>query len=246
MSVAAVSAAVAAVAAQWSACPNGQYSLMVNAMASATELIASHFIEIAEQKGADRDKVVSTIQSAVGVRSAEDLTTLTAAAATALRATATLKHRSEKEGGRHASTVIPCGTSPDFFCQEGLLLKRTRGGALHWKKVNVYINKKSNVIVKLKSKHIDIGGAFSKRKSCIVYGVYEDIPAWPGRGSCSGGGGIHFGVSTSQGIIEFECENEKHKQKWVDGIRNLIHQICCDGNHQLARRIDSIEPDLTT
>lgn len=82
VSVAAVSAAVAAVAARWLSCPDGQDSSMINSMALATELIASHFIEIAEQKGAERDSVVSVIQSAVDVRSAEDMTTLTAAAAT--------------------------------------------------------------------------------------------------------------------------------------------------------------------
>lgn len=35
-------------------------------------------------------------------------------------------------------------------------------GALQWKKVSLYINNKSQVIVKIKSKHI--GGALSKKK----------------------------------------------------------------------------------
>jgi Auxin canalisation len=52
------------------------------AMVSATELLASHCIEIAEMAGADRDYVASAIKSAVDVRTPGDLMTLTAAAAT--------------------------------------------------------------------------------------------------------------------------------------------------------------------
>lgn len=76
-------------------------------------------------------------------------------------------------------------------------------------------------MIKLKSKHV--GGAFSKRKSCIVSGVYEDIPAWPA--TAGRNIGAHFGLRTAQGIIEFECENEILKQTWVDGVRNLLHQV---------------------
>lgn len=52
------------------------------AMASATELLASHCIEIAEMAGADRDYVASAVKSAVDLRTPGDLMTLTAAAAT--------------------------------------------------------------------------------------------------------------------------------------------------------------------
>lgn len=52
------------------------------AMASATELLASHCIEIAEMAGADRDYVASAVKSAVDVKTPGDLMTLTAAAAT--------------------------------------------------------------------------------------------------------------------------------------------------------------------
>ncbi|KAK9120606.1 hypothetical protein Syun_018223 [Stephania yunnanensis] len=37
-------------------------------------------------------------------------------------------------------------------------------GILSWKQVSFYINKSSQVVVKLKSKHV--GGAFSKKKKC--------------------------------------------------------------------------------
>lgn len=55
---------------------------MISALASATELLASHCVELAELSGADHDRVVSAVRSAVDVRGPGDLLTLTAAAAT--------------------------------------------------------------------------------------------------------------------------------------------------------------------
>ncbi|URE29899.1 Plant pleckstrin region [Musa troglodytarum] len=163
VSVAGVAAAVAAVAAASNS--GDQTSKMSAAMASATEILASHCVEIAEQTGADHELVAAAIRSAVDVKTAGDLMTLTAAAATALRGAAALKSRLQREA-RNNAAVIPyeksrC-SSPDIWCKEGELLKRTGKGTVHWKRVSIYINRKSQVIVKLKSKHI--GGALSKKK----------------------------------------------------------------------------------
>jgi hypothetical protein len=75
VSVARATAAVAAVAAATSS--DIQTSKMAAAMASATELLASHCVEAAR-----REQVACAVQTAVGVRSPGDLMTLTAAAAT--------------------------------------------------------------------------------------------------------------------------------------------------------------------
>jgi len=80
VSVAGVAAAVAAVAAGTSS--DCQNSKMSAALASATELLASHCIEIAEQAGASHEHAASVVKSAVDVRTPGDLMTLTAAAAT--------------------------------------------------------------------------------------------------------------------------------------------------------------------
>ncbi|XP_074579874.1 VAN3-binding protein-like [Curcuma longa] len=228
VSVAGVAAAVAAVVAA----SQNQTSKMSAAMVSATEILASHCIEIAEQAGADRELVASSIRSAVDVKTAGDLMTLTAAAATALRGAAALKLRLQREARNNAATVIPCEKSqcgsPDIWCKEGELLKRsTRKGTLHWKRVSVYINRKSQVMVKLKSKHI--GGALSKKKKSVVYGVYDEIPAWPERAKECVEERCCFGLRTAQGLIEFECENSITKQKWVDGVQNLLRQVTSDG-----------------
>ena len=55
---------------------------MISALASASELLASHCVELAELSGAGHDRVVSAVRSAVDVRGPGDLLTLTAAAAT--------------------------------------------------------------------------------------------------------------------------------------------------------------------
>lgn len=52
------------------------------ALTSATRLLASYCIELAESGGADKECVASTIRSALAIRPATDLLTLTAAAAT--------------------------------------------------------------------------------------------------------------------------------------------------------------------
>lgn len=80
MSVAGLAAALASVAAAENA--NGTASKMNMALASATELLASHCIEIAESAGADHDRLASVVKSAVDIQSPGDLMTLTAAAAT--------------------------------------------------------------------------------------------------------------------------------------------------------------------
>ncbi|XP_057863244.1 VAN3-binding protein isoform X4 [Cryptomeria japonica] len=242
ISVAGVAAAVAAVAAATatSSGENGQLKTSM-AVASAAALVAAQCVEVAECMGADREQVAAVVSSAVNVKKPGDIMTLTAGAATALRGAATLKARAQRELWSHAS-VIPYekGSNPlsrfsgelvpedneseissqDFLARGGELLKRTRKGVIHWKQVAVYINKRSQVVVKLKSKHI--GGTFSKKKKSIVYDVCSDIPAWPGRDLLEGEQRRHFGLRTARGLMEFECSNEKEQQIWTEGIRHLL------------------------
>ncbi|TVU31707.1 hypothetical protein EJB05_23416 [Eragrostis curvula] len=238
VSVARVAAAVAAVAAATSS--DIQASKMAAAMASATELLASHCVETAQHAGARHEQVAGAVQAAVGVRSPGDLMTLTAAAATALRGATTLKERVQRETRSNAS-VLPYekghSWSPDIWCKEGELLKRTRKGDLQRTRVSIYINKRSQVILKLKSKHI--GGALSKNSKSVVYGVYSELPTWSGLGKGSMEETRCFGLSTAQGLVEFECENGTSKQKWVDDVQNLLCQAAVDDH--LGSRLGSVK-----
>ncbi|CAD6204479.1 unnamed protein product [Miscanthus lutarioriparius] len=225
VSVARLTAAVAAVAAAATSSDTQAATKMATAMASATELLASHCVEAAQHAGARHDQVAAAVQAAVGVRSPGDLMTLTAAAATALRGAATLKQRVQRETRSNAS-VLPYekgnSWSPDIWCKEGELLKRTRKGGLHKIRVSIYINKRSQVILKLKSKHI--GGALSKNNKSVVYGVYSELPTWAEPGKDSTEETCCFGLSTAQGLVEFECDGNASKQKWVDDVQNLLRQ----------------------
>ncbi|KAJ4956213.1 hypothetical protein NE237_012996 [Protea cynaroides] len=248
LSVAGVAAALAAVAAAENS--NGQSSRMTAAVASSTELLASHCIEIAELAGADRDRVASVVRSAVDVRTPGDLMTLTAAAATALRGVAALRARISKEERSHAAiTPYDRGVSPtcSAACQsemgiqnspcKGELLQRTRKGLVCWKQVTIYHNKKLQVMVKLKNKHV--GGALCKRDKCIVYGVYDEISAWPTMKE-EDVEGSYFGLKTAQGLLEFRCKSKVHKQKWVDGIRSLLRQAGCIEETELSMELLNI------
>ncbi|KAA3485436.1 VAN3-binding protein-like [Gossypium australe] len=103
---AAVAAYAAATAASSSAGKDEQRAKTDMAVASAATLVAAQCVETAEAMGAERDHLTSVISSAVNVRSAGDIMTLTAGAATALRGAATLKARALKEVWNIAA-VIP-------------------------------------------------------------------------------------------------------------------------------------------
>ncbi|KAF5466081.1 hypothetical protein F2P56_016038 [Juglans regia] len=110
VSVAGVAAAVAAIAAATAASSGAgkdeQMAKTDMAVASAATLVAAQCVEAAEAMGAEREHLASVLSSAVNVRSAGDIMTLTAAAATALRGAATLKARALKEVWNIAA-VIP-------------------------------------------------------------------------------------------------------------------------------------------
>ncbi|OIV91342.1 hypothetical protein TanjilG_01960 [Lupinus angustifolius] len=110
ISVAAVASAVAAItAATAAASATSKDEKMAKtdmAVASAATLVAAQCVEAAESMGAEREHLASVVSSAVNVRSHDDITTLTAAAATALRGAATLKARALKEVW-NITTVTP-------------------------------------------------------------------------------------------------------------------------------------------
>ncbi|XP_074276497.1 VAN3-binding protein isoform X2 [Silene latifolia] len=238
VSVAGVAAAIAAVTASNAtsmAMTIGQSkapSKPTAALASATALVASHCIEIAEELGADHHQILTAVDSAINARTNGDIMTLTAGAATALRGAAILKARLQKgyagtglplseeqsEDGRELNSM----TAMNFVMQGGDLLKRTRKGDLHWKRVSFSLNSALQIVVKLKSKHM--GGAFTKKKKFIVSGVYSDVPSWPERElEDDKDHRAYFGIQTTDRVIEFECRNKGEKQLWTDGIHHMLN-----------------------
>ncbi|OMO85582.1 hypothetical protein COLO4_21557 [Corchorus olitorius] len=253
ISVAGVAAAVAAIAAATAASSSAgkdeQMAKTDMAVASAATLVAAQCVEAAEAMGAEREHLASVISSAVNVRSAGDIMTLTAGAATALRGAATLKARALKEVWNIAA-VIPVdkgggngsnGSSNGSFsgelvpeenflgiCSRELLargcelLKRTRKGDLHLKIVSVYINRMNQVMLKMKSRHV--AGTITKKKKNVVLEVIKDMPAWPGRHLLEGGEHRrYFGLKTvMRGLVEFECRNQREYDIWTQGVSRLL------------------------
>ncbi|RDX89170.1 VAN3-binding protein, partial [Mucuna pruriens] len=237
LSIAGLASAVAAVAATEDP-RGGSRSKLDVALASATQLLASYCVEMAELAGADRERVASTVRSAVDIQTPGDLMTLTAAAATALRAEAALTARLPKEAKKNAS-ISPYDKViaethwlrpfDDHMLERhppclGDLLQLTEKGALRWKHVHVYI-KKCQITVKIKIKSKHVGGAFSKKNKCVVYGVCDKDNAWPYRKEREASEELYFGLKTAQGLLEFKCHNKLHKQKWVDGIEFLLRRV---------------------
>ncbi|MCD7454359.1 hypothetical protein HAX54_024448 [Datura stramonium] len=253
VSVAGVAAAVAAIAAATAASSgSGKDEQMAKtdmAVASAATLVAAQCVEAAEAMGAEREHLASVVSSAVNVRSAGDIMTLTAAAATALRGAATLKARTLKEvwniaavipvdkgmgsgngGGSNGSSsgeLIPeenflgiC--SRELLARGGELLKRTRKGDLHWKIVSVYINRTGQVMLKMKSRHV--AGTITKKKKNVVLEVMKDIPAWPGRHLLPGSDNFrYFALKTVlRGVVEFECRDQREYDLWTQGVSRLL------------------------
>ncbi|XP_075655372.1 VAN3-binding protein-like isoform X3 [Castanea sativa] len=256
VSVAGVAAAVAAIAAATAATSGaGKDEVMAKtdmAVASAATLVAAQCVEAAEAMGAEREHLASVVGSAVNVRSAGDIMTLTAAAATALRGAATLKARALKEVWNIAAVIpvekgmgVPTngsnGNSNSSYsgelvpeenflgiCSRELLargceiLKRTRKGDLHWKVVSVYINRLNQVMLKMKSRHV--AGTITKKKKNQVLEVIKDMPAWPGRHLLEGGEHRrYFGLKTvMRGVVEFECKNQREYDIWTQGVSRLL------------------------
>ncbi|KAB2092553.1 hypothetical protein ERO13_A02G034000v2 [Gossypium hirsutum] len=257
---AAVAAYAAATAASSSAGKDEQRAKTDMAVASAATLVAAQCVETAEAMGAERDHLTSVISSAVNVRSAGDIMTLTAGAATALRGAATLKARALKEVWNIAA-VIPVennknggngsnGSSNGSFSGELLpeenflgicsrellargceLLKRTRKGDLHWKIVSVYINRMNQVMLKMKSRHV--AGTITKKKKNVVLEVIKDMPAWPGRHLLEGGENRrYFGLKTvMRGVVEFECKSQREYDIWTQGVSRLL-SIAAEKNNR--------------
>ncbi|PIN17777.1 hypothetical protein CDL12_09552 [Handroanthus impetiginosus] len=256
ISVAGVASAVAAIAAATAASSGAgkdeQMAKTDMAVASAATLVAAQCVEAAEAMGAEREHLASVVSSAVNVRSAGDIMTLTASAATSLRGAATLKARTLKDVWNIAA-VIPVdkgmgitngasnGSSNSSFsgelipeenflgiCSRELLargcelLKKTRKGDLHWKIVSVYINKMGQVMLKMKSRHV--AGTVTKKKKNVVLEVLRDIPAWPGRHLLEGSEDRrYFALKTvARGVVEFECRNQREYDVWTQGVSRLL------------------------
>nr|GMD80872.1 VAN3-binding protein isoform X1 [Ipomoea batatas] len=202
--------------------------------ASAATLVAAQCVEAAESMGAEREHLASVVSSAVNVRSAGDIMTLTAAAATALRGAATLKARALKDvwniaavipvdkrtGGSNGSNGSNGSSSGELAPEENFLgicsrellsrgselLKRTRKGDAKNEEQTCF------------------AGTITKKKKNVVIEVMKNLPAWPGRHLVEGGDNFrYFALKTvMRGVVEFECRDQREHDVWTQGVSRLL------------------------
>ncbi|KAJ6356517.1 hypothetical protein OIU78_004587 [Salix suchowensis] len=198
------------------------------AVASAATLVAAQCVEAAEAMGAEREHLASVVNSAVNVRSAGDIMTLTAAAATALRGAATLKARALKEvwniaavipvdkglavaGGNGSNGSSNGSLSGELVPEENFLgicsrelLARGCELLKRTRKGDLHWKIVSVYVnrmnqVMLKMKSKHVAGTITKKKKNVVVEVIKDMPAWPGRHLLQGGEHRrYFGLKTLQ------------------------------------------------
>uniref|UniRef100_A0A7N0VJR1 VAN3-binding protein n=1 Tax=Kalanchoe fedtschenkoi TaxID=63787 RepID=A0A7N0VJR1_KALFE len=226
VTVAGVAAAVAAIAAATAATSSStkdQHTAKTDmAVASAATLVAAQCVEAAEAMGAEIEHLAFVVNNAVNVRSAGDILTLTAAAATALRGAATLKARALKEvwniaavipvdkglnvgtgvsinnGGSNTSDSGELPPEESFLgiCSRELL---ARGSELLKRTRDGDLHWKIVSVyinrtgqVMLKMKSRHVAGTITKKKKNVVLEVHKDMPAWPGRHLLEGGEHRHY------------------------------------------------------
>ncbi|GAV57563.1 Auxin_canalis domain-containing protein/PH_2 domain-containing protein [Cephalotus follicularis] len=256
ITVAGVAAAVAAIAAATAASStSGKDEQMAKtdmAVASAATLVAAQCVEAAEAMGAEREHLASVVSSAVNVRSAGDIMTLTAGAATALRGAATLKARALKEVWNIAA-VIPVekgmgvvggtgsnGSSNGSFSGEfvpeenflGICSKEllARGCELlkRTRKGDLHWKVVSVYInrmnqVMLKMKSRHVAGTITKKKKNVVLEVITNMPAWPGRHLLEGGEHRrYFGLKT---VLRGVVEFECRNQREYDVLTQGVSRL---------------------
>ncbi|PSS16004.1 VAN3-binding protein [Actinidia chinensis var. chinensis] len=242
VSVAGVAAAVAAIAAATAASSGtGKDEQMAKtnmAVASAATLVAAQYVEAAEAMGAERELLASVVGSAVNVRSAGDIMTLTAAAATALHGAATLKARALKEVWNIAA-VIPVEKGMAGMTVNGGGSKSSSNGSFSGELVpeeNFLAYAVGSCLpgAFLKTSFWITGDAEDEEQACwwdhhkkkknVVLEVCKDVPAWPGRHLLEGGEHRrYFGLKTVlRGVVEFECRSQREYNVWTQGVARLL------------------------
>ncbi|KAJ3677145.1 hypothetical protein LUZ60_002869 [Juncus effusus] len=243
VSLAGVAAALAAVAAQ-SACPSiegatnprtGQIQrqrsadpLMETAVASAAALVATQCIQVAEAVGAKKGHIASVVNSAVATTDANNMLTLTAAAATSLRGVAALRnrpgHRSAVISPRsHKDLDFDYGRSKASLAKGDEILVATPDGKCRLRSVSAILNREGKIILKIKK--INMLMAFSSRATeSIVYdlemstlknkkaGAKEEREDEP----------FSINITTNKGQIRLKVYDHALYKKWFTTINHML------------------------
>ncbi|KAJ7562371.1 hypothetical protein O6H91_03G066700 [Diphasiastrum complanatum] len=246
VSVAGVAAGIAGIAIKTSTLSTNDGDNEINvALASAASLVATHFMDVAENIGANHEQVQSAVHSATNVKTTAEMMNLIASAATATSRVRTMKgsqrsavvapSQRERSHPNSFSSNMVCEDSEaeDYYTRELLakgheFLKRTKTGKPQWRLVIIFLDKRGQVVLKLQSNNMGGPLIMKKTKKSIIIDMNPHIPSWPERRTIDNRAAQrrYFGLKTTRGFVEFECESVYLHNLWTQGISNLLSKTC--------------------
>ncbi|KAK4404441.1 VAN3-binding protein [Sesamum angolense] len=229
ISVASVAAALAAIAAENSQ-HNDRNTTQDSAVASAAALVAAQCAKVAEAMGAKREQLSSVISSAISGTSADEIVTLTAAAATSIRGADTLKARSGyKNRLKGSSPVLPLedNNELDFNFEEcrSILAKgaelniETTDGRFLLRSVAVILNNEGKVVLKMKK--LNMLNALARQKESFVLDMHAELYKDSEAGEMETG--YLIVLTTDKGMIKLDMMNDYQRHRtWSMTINHML------------------------
>lgn len=229
LSVAGVAAALAAIAAE-----NSQNYIdnatKESAVASAAALVAAQCAKVAEAMGAKREQISSVINSAISSTSASEIVTLTAAAATSIRGSDTLKARSGYKNRLNGSSpVLPIEDNHDHdfnfqkcrsILAKGAELKiEGTDGRYLLQSVVVILNNEAKVI--MKTKKPNVLNVFARQKESVVLDLHTELYRDSEFGDAEAG--YLVVLKTDKGMIKLDMKNDYQRYwTWSATINHML------------------------
>ncbi|KAJ4801845.1 auxin canalization protein (DUF828) [Rhynchospora pubera] len=240
ISVAGVAAALAAVAAQNTG-PRIDGSLhqqqqqptdplRETAVASAAALVAAQCVQVAEAVGAKKEQIASAINSAVAATDANNILTLTAAAATSLRGAAALRSRPCRSAGisprAHKDFDFDYSRSKASLAKGDEILVATPDvifilGKCRLRSVSAILNREGKIILKIKKTNMLM--AFSSSNESVVYDLDLSLNnLGPEKKDEKEEEPFSFKIATSKGKIKLKIYDHVLYKKWVTTINHML------------------------
>ncbi|XP_075491854.1 VAN3-binding protein [Primulina tabacum] len=229
LSIAGVAAALAAIAAEKSQ-NYIENTTKESAVASATALIAAQCAKVAEAMGAKREQISSVINSAISSTSASEIVTLTAAAATSIRGSDTLKARSGyKNRFNESSPVLPLEDNHDHdfnfekcrsILAKGAELKiEGTDGRYLLQLVVVILNNEAKVIIKTKKPNML--NIFARQKESVILDLHTEL--YRDSEFRDAEAGYLVVLTTDKGIIKLDMKNDYERYwTWSSTINHML------------------------
>ncbi|KAL0340107.1 UNVERIFIED_CONTAM: VAN3-binding protein [Sesamum radiatum] len=193
-------------------------------------LVAAQCAKVAEAMGAKREQLSSVISSAISGTSADEIVTLTAAAATSIRGADTLKARSGYKNRLNGSSpVLPLedNNELDFNFEQcrSILAKgadlnmETTDGRFLLRSVAVILNNEGKVVLKMKK--LNMLNALARQKESFVLDMHAELYKDSEAGEMETG--YLIVLTTDKGMIKLDMMNDYQRHRtWSMTINHML------------------------